>query len=211
MIAFMATMLWNPIGAFDGWPRGAVSIGALLLFGWTLAASIAIARLMRIAELRGTQVWLRWGFLGASIAGGALIALGRDFGTSEPSPLGAACFVIAGCMATAVIVVGWLNRRADMEEQIGSADPGTLRCPRCTGSIAIRPGSGTCAECGLRYRLSLEAPRCRRCRQNLMHLTSSVCPECGEPIRLAVPPEVGARPAHRDAGPQPETAATLKS
>jgi len=161
-------------------------LGSLTALAWPVAAGISLGRLMRLARLRDLQALLPGAFVAAMIFGGALMSWGIEIDSQITVALGASSLVLAACLMVAVAVLAWLQRRVEVVERLASITPGSLPCPRCRESIEVRPGAGHCTACGLRYKLSLEAPLCRRCRQDLTHVASAVCPECGEPVRLSM-------------------------
>ncbi len=58
-------------------------------------------------------------------------------------------------------------------------------CPRCKHAIELPQGKSKCSNCGLAFKLQIEAFGCRSCQYDLSGLVDSeVCPECGEPITL---------------------------
>jgi len=183
LAAFVITVMWYPL---EWWQR--VGVGEQILeplatLLWAAAGSLTMARLSRLADLRGMQNWLRPAFVLVSLAGSALLAYSAMPGARSAGTLGSAAIVVSVCMLLAMIVLWWLNRRGEVAESSALAVPGSLPCPRCHGTIELRPGAGACAVCGLRYKLALEAPNCRKCRHDLGHITSEHCPECGEKIR----------------------------
>lgn len=188
-LAPIATLILSEalmLGYAGQWrPATPDTLEALVAVAWPVASGLSLWRLMRLARLRDLQALLPGGFLAATIAGGALMSWGLDIDNELTVALGASSLVLAGCIMVAVAVLAWLQRRVEIVERMASIAPGTLPCPRCRESIEIRPGGGQCAACGLHYKLSLEAPLCRRCRHDLAHVTSAVCPECGEPVRLS--------------------------
>ena len=63
-------------------------------------------------------------------------------------------------------------------------------CPRCRNAIELHQGKSKCCNCGLAFKLQMEAYGCRVCHYDLTGLQdSNVCPECGEPITLMSPVE----------------------
>lgn len=158
----------------------------LAALAWPVAAGISIWRVMRLARLRDLPALLPIAFVATTIVGGALLSWGLEIDNQITVALGASSLVLAACLGVAVAMLAWLQRRVDTVERMASVAPGSLPCPRCRGSIEVRPGAGQCPACGLRYKLSLEAPLCRRCRHDLAHVLSAVCPECGEPVRQSV-------------------------
>jgi hypothetical protein len=57
-----------------------------------------------------------------------------------------------------------------------------LRCPRCTKLQAVATGAAECGNCGLRFRIEIEEPRCLTCGYLLWQLPERRCPECGRPF-----------------------------
>jgi DNA-directed RNA polymerase subunit RPC12/RpoP len=41
-------------------------------------------------------------------------------------------------------------------------------------------GDSKCGNCGLKFRIEIEEPRCARCGYLLWQLTERRCPECGQ-------------------------------
>jgi hypothetical protein len=54
-----------------------------------------------------------------------------------------------------------------------------LRCPRCLAPQTLAVGASQCTACGLKIRLDIEEPRCRKCNYVLWQLPERRCPECG--------------------------------
>lgn len=183
IVALVASLIMIHADYRQVWQPIDDRIATLLPLLWSTAAGFGIWRLMRLAELRGLQQVIRWGFLLTAIAGGASLVLEEVFSRGRNTVLGAAVLVLSGCLMIAAVLIGWLNRRTDYADRFATLPPGRIDCPRCGEQIGLTPGSGACAACGLRYKLSLEAPRCRRCREDLSARVSDCCPECGESIR----------------------------
>ncbi|MBX3354826.1 MAG: hypothetical protein KF724_03910 [Phycisphaeraceae bacterium] len=155
----------------------------LLLVCWSIAVGVSLARPMRVARLQGSTAFLPAAFIACVIASGVILAAGAGLRSDVGLALGGTVGVIAASLFAIVALVGWFNWRVEVAAHAASITPGEIGCPRCHGVIVIRPGSGQCLQCGLRYKLTLESPQCRVCRQDLMKIQSDRCPECGELIR----------------------------
>jgi hypothetical protein len=93
--------------------------------------------------------------------------------------------VFAILSAVGIIVIPVLWKLQGLQEQtfttVSKRLALRLTCPRCASEQQISTGSGTCQNCGLRFRIDVEEPRCA-CGYLLFQLQGERCPECGRLI-----------------------------
>ncbi len=83
-------------------------------------------------------------------------------------------------MAIALLAI--FNRRADVEGSSSEVMQLTIFCPRCRRKQTNPVGRSNCVNCGLRFDLRVEEPRCADCGYLLWGVTAERCPECGKAI-----------------------------
>lgn len=95
--------------------------------------------------------------------------------------------ICAGCGTIALAIVAWMNRKAE-HVMIAPADLHEiqLQCPACQTKQTMPLGDGTCRECGLRFLIKIDEPRCESCGYLLYRLKSDRCPECGTSINTGM-------------------------
>ncbi len=189
---------WIPL-AFLGLTACAVGFGMAMLGFWADAIeNDTYARLMGVAALiafslshtcllgrvhiTSTTVWVVRGtivcvWLVAVIWSYAILA--DDFDEFMVRILGAAG-VLDTCGSLTLVVLARLKRVQKIEHLQTSAREIELTCPRCTKRQVVCAGDSKCRECGLRFRIEIEEPRCARCGYLLWQLTERRCPECGQ-------------------------------
>jgi hypothetical protein len=165
-----------------------------------VAAVIAHANLVLLCPLRPTQVWVRWVAVAAAALTSALVVvmiIRADIGSEEAlARAAAASGIVAGCATLALAILAVLNRR--LNPAVAAAPPElkdiALTCPNCHKKQTLPLGDAACSDCGLRFHIRLEEPRCPGCGYLLYHLTANRCPECGIPVQgdpSPVPAAVG--------------------
>ena len=93
-----------------------------------------------------------------------------------------AASILSGAGAAAIFVLaGPLRRTITAPPLPGLAM--SVRCPRCQLEQVLQLGESGCTQCGLRFRIAMDEPRCRYCWGALRDLTDPACPHCARPYR----------------------------
>lgn len=94
-------------------------------------------------------------------------------------------FILTAAGSIIVMILPRLDRTADAKER--ESLPNRLGmeivCPRCKHRQELPGGHSRCRECGLRFLIEIEEPRCA-CGYLLHMLQGDSCPECGRVIPL---------------------------
>jgi hypothetical protein len=88
--------------------------------------------------------------------------------------------VLDACGSLTLVVLARLKRVQKVEQLQSSAKEIELVCPRCTKRQVGSAGDSKCDDCGLKFRIEIEEPRCAHCGYLLWQLTERRCPECGQ-------------------------------
>lgn len=125
----------------------------LLVCMATVAVVVAHANAMMQCRLKPGQRWLLAATVGAAVATGVFVDLGR---LTEPwqeellGRLAGAAAIIAGCGTLALLVLARLNRNLPRPGLTASdVREIALTCPLCGTKQTIPVGEGRCAACGL--------------------------------------------------------------
>lgn len=170
------------------WIGTGSDVGDIVFSGLlSLATVVAHANLCVRAPLASGHVWVRNGTIIAAALTAALIefividerlfdiGLGIDVLVRLPAASG----IVAGCGSLALVVLGRLNRKVDLEPYTADLTRISVVCPRCRKKQMIDLGNSVCVGCKLRISIRIEEPRCPSCDYLLFGLTSDRCPECG--------------------------------
>jgi len=162
----------------------------------SVPALCALANLLLLASLQGSQVWARRIALSAATITAVCTDLefyiANDSGAiSHDDPLArvaAAGGIITGCAAVGVAILVALNRKSKPKPIATDAIRDiTVICPLCQKkNVLLIDTPGQCA-CGLKMTITIEEPHCSECGYLLIGLTSDRCPECGTAIHPAAP------------------------
>lgn len=87
--------------------------------------------------------------------------------------------VVNATGAVALLILMRLRRVDRVQRLESTAVEVDLTCPRCLAPQRMSTGDGRCNACGLRFRIEVEEPRCRKCDYLLWKLPERRCPECG--------------------------------
>jgi hypothetical protein len=191
---------WKPLAVL-GLTACAVSLGMTLLGFWVeaiqdetyvrlmvvaalVAASISHTCLLGRVRITATNLWIVRGtitcdWLVAVIGSYAILA--DDFDEFTVRMLGAAG-VLDACGSLTLVILARLKRVQKIEQLQTTEREIELVCPRCTKRQVVNAGDSKCCECGLKFCIEIEEPRCARCGYLLWQLTERRCPECGQPF-----------------------------
>jgi hypothetical protein len=124
--------------------------------------------------VRGTAlcIWI----LAAVLSHGILV----DDLTEFQARIAGAAGVLDACGSLTLVVLARLKRVQKVERLQSSEKEIELVCPRCTTRQVVGAGDSKCRECGLKFRIEIEEPRCAACGYLLWQLTERRCPECGQ-------------------------------
>lgn len=148
------------------------------------------------------QRWVRWVTIGAAVVTALLLdvlVVGRDRwdDVDQLASVAGATGIIAGCGSLALLVLARLNRNIERAPVISEIRELTLVCPSCKRKQVVAlardandTSANSCTNCGLRFHVRVEEPRCPKCDYVLLMLRSDRCPECGTLIG-AVPANAG--------------------
>jgi drug/metabolite transporter (DMT)-like permease len=160
-----------------------------------IAAFVAHLNLSLRAPLPPGLRWLRWITVAAIAVTGVLIIyiVGFDsfnhnrYDNDLDSRLIAAGAICAGCGTLAMLIITRMNRKAE-HVMVAPADLHEiqLQCPACQTKQTLPLGDGKCSECGLRFLIKIDEPRCETCGYLLYRLKSDRCPECGTPVNTGM-------------------------
>ena len=124
--------------------------------------------------VRGTIICI---WVVAGIFSGAVLV--DDLSEFAARLLGAAG-VLDACGSLTLVILARLKGVGTIEHLQTSAKEIQLICPRCKKQQQVCAGHSKRAECGLKFRIEIEEPRCARCGYLLWQLTERRCPECGQ-------------------------------
>ena len=88
--------------------------------------------------------------------------------------------VTDACGSLALIIMAKIRQVGKIEQLESCAARLEIVCPRCTSRQVVEAGRPTCRDCGLKFRIEIEEPRCAKCGYLQWQLTERRCPECGE-------------------------------
>jgi uncharacterized membrane protein len=163
------------------------------IWATVLAVFIAHLNLTLQASLPRAFGWLRWSTIVAVAATGVLV--GSQINARHQTPtwdmvyrLTAAMGICAGCGTLAIAIIARMTRKTE-HVMIAPADLHEiqLQCPGCQAKQTLPLGDSKCSECGLRFQIKVDEPRCETCGYLLYRLKSDRCPECGTPIAAKSP------------------------
>lgn len=159
-----------------------------LAIAYTLAAATAHAILFLRLPLPEWAWWIRIGTILATIGTGVLICcvVHVDGGWNDTfgfARLATGAGIIAGSGSLAMLVLARFAKRTAAELAPKEITSVALTCPRCSRKLTLPIGGGACGGCQLRITVTLANPRCAKCDYDLSNISSTRCPECGEPIR----------------------------
>jgi predicted RNA-binding Zn-ribbon protein involved in translation (DUF1610 family) len=125
-----------------------------------------------IVRATGVCIWI----VAAILSHGILVDDLSEF----RARIAGAAGVLDACGSLTLVILARLKRVQKVEQLQTSDKELELVCPRCTERQVVRAGNSKCRECGLKFRIEIEEPRCARCGYLLWQLTERRCPECGE-------------------------------
>lgn len=176
--------IWWSSRAWGGGRAGQTDVATIVLL-WSGALSVAAWRAARFAPLRGHQSLLRHSMAGLIMAAGATGAAAVLTENEQTGALSLALGVAAACAAIGLLLMARINGRAEYQREGVRRVRIEFGCPRCRRTMSAGSGESACGACGLRIRIDMEPPRCRRCGQMVSEVPEPQCPECGEPLLLA--------------------------
>lgn len=166
----------------------------------TVPAWFAFANLVMLANLKGSQIGVRYLAMIAATVTAVCIDLEfyvnngeRRYGNDDPfTRIASAGGIVTGCAALAVAILAMLNRKSKPEPvATGAIHDITVICPLCQKKQTLPlDTTGQCA-CGLKMLVQIEEPVCTECGYLLIGLTSDRCPECGTVITPGTQPQAG--------------------
>ncbi len=119
----------------------------------SVAAVVAHANTMAWCPLKPAQRWLLWGTIGAGIATGVFVDVGKITSPWQDEMLGrlaGAAAIVGGCGTLAMLVLAKLNQRSvPLKMSLAELRELKLTCPRCGEKQKLPLGSGECSGCGL--------------------------------------------------------------
>jgi hypothetical protein len=128
----------------------------------SVAAVVAHANAMAWCPLKPAQRWLLWGTIGAGIATGGFVDLGKITVPWQEEMLGrfaGAAAIIAGCGTLALLILARINQRiVPVATTVADLREITLTCPRCRAKQTVAIGSGKCGACGLVIQVRVQEP-----------------------------------------------------
>lgn len=159
----------------------------------TLAALVAVAVWVAVAvplaqlDLRRELRWLRAATLAAcGISVFLWTSLVWGVRAESAARAAAAFSVLTACGVMALVILGRLNRRIEVQELPRELRAVKLFCPRCDRKQTVPLGSAACVACGLRIEVKAAQPSCSQCGYLLYGgETTGRCPECGTPTSAA--------------------------
>jgi len=129
----------------------------------SVAAVVAHANALAWCPLKPAQRWLLWGTIGAAIATGGFVDLGKITSPWQEEMLGrlaGAMAIITGCGTLALLVLARINQRVvPAVATLADLRKVDLTCPRCRSKQTIELGSGKCGACGLVIQVRVEEPQ----------------------------------------------------
>lgn len=161
--------------------------GSLYVAVMSLAVVVAHAVIVLRVPLADGAGWAKVVAIGATAAGGALLALlgfvTRGFNDDSPEHLmrlAGALGIVSACATVAIVVLYRLHRRPPGTSAEVAAIAGIhLVCPHCGRKQPAPIGESACAGCGLLITVAVREPRCEKCDYPLLDLRGTICPECG--------------------------------
>ncbi len=91
--------------------------------------------------------------------------------------------ILTSCGTVVTPILALISKLKQKEEPVSleSLVIISLNCPRCETAQQLRTGRAKCSNCGLRFEIRIEEPRCA-CGYLLYQMKSDRCPECGREI-----------------------------
>lgn len=145
------------------------------------AGSLSHTGLLGFARDVPPNTWIVRGTAGCIWIVAAILsnAIFIDDLTDFRARLAGAAGVLDACGSLTLVILARLARVRKVEQLQTSSKELELVCPRCAERQVVRAGDSECRECGLKFRIEVEEPRCARCGYLLWQLTERRCPECG--------------------------------
>ena len=151
----------------------------------SLAVVIAHANLSFYAVLTPATRWLRSATIATLMIAAALIGLQvqKGWDSEIAQRITAAAGICAACGSMAMAIISRLNKKTE-RQMVAPAEVKAIEliCPGCQKRQILPLGEHACAECGLRFAIKIDEPRCENCGYLLYRLKSDKCPECGTVI-----------------------------
>lgn len=153
---------------------------------WTIAAviiagSFAHTCLLGFVRTTPLSLWVLRGTL-ASMWTFAILSVWAVLKQLQPDlhiRLIGAAGVLDICGNLVLVILSRLNKVRQVEGLESTEKQIELICPRCAKQQLLTSGAAECSDCGLRFRIEIEEPRCPGCGYLLWQLPERRCPECG--------------------------------
>ncbi len=172
--AAFVVCLWSE-AAWGDWFERATGIAAVLAF--SLAHTCLLVRVPGGSGL----TWIFRGTLACVWAMALMAVIGIEFEPREElfyRVLGAVG-VLDGCGSLSLLIIAKLRGVEKVEGFETTSATIEIHCPRCTMQQTVVVGASSCEDCGLKFRIDIEEPRCAKCGYLLWQLPERRCPECG--------------------------------
>lgn len=170
------------IGVWSNSDRGAAALIAVT----GLAVIVGHANLAVMCPLRAGQQWVRIVTIVAVVICAVLLDISawqsHDMDWEIANRGAGAAGIVAACGSLALLILARLNRRMTSPTAPVSVKELSITCPWCQRRQNLALGDSRCANCGLKFRINIEEPRCPNCDYLLYMLQSDRCPECGTPV-----------------------------
>jgi hypothetical protein len=174
----MALIAIWPQEAENEWFARLTLVAAVFTCSFSHTCLLGFARAVSpntwIVRATAVCIWI----LGAILSHGILV----DDLTVFQARIAGAAGVLDACGSLMLVVLARLRRVQKLERLQTSEKELELICPRCMTRQVVHAGDSKCHECGLKFQIEIEEPRCARCGYLLWQLTERRCPECGQPF-----------------------------
>lgn len=168
-------VVWFEYELGDDWQRCAAALAIL-------AISMSHTCLLGFVKPRGAINWVLRGTITSIWLLAVLICVAILLDSDDELLVRfmGALGVLDGCGNLSLLILTRLNKVQAVERLETSEKQIELICPRCTKQQKLTSGAAECVDCGLRFRIEIEEPRCPGCGYLLWQLPERRCPECGQ-------------------------------